>query len=180
MSFTELDAVNEMLSAIGQTPIATLEGGQSPDTISALDVLNRTNKKLQTRGWIFNSLPSVILTPDSLTGAIQIPINWLNWKPVDKSTWPLLIERDGAFYDQENETAVFTQTIEFSVVELFPFENSPVSFQNWCLAKASSIFQDRFLGSASTAESLMRDEKEARIEFMKWENQQGGYTIRGR
>lgn len=50
---TELEAVNAMLSAIGEAPIADLTSPQR-DVEMALNVLRMTTREVQSRGWRFN------------------------------------------------------------------------------------------------------------------------------
>ena len=50
---TELEAVNAMLSAIGQTPVDDLTVEQA-DVEMAVSLLRQTSKKVQTEGWQFN------------------------------------------------------------------------------------------------------------------------------
>lgn len=53
---TELDAVNEIIGAIGEAPVNTLENIMNVDVISALRILRNNNRSFQSRGWSFNSI----------------------------------------------------------------------------------------------------------------------------
>lgn len=60
---TELQAVNEMLSAIGEAPLSSLGSGH-PDEDSALETLRNHTRELQTRAWKFNAEHDLQLAPD--------------------------------------------------------------------------------------------------------------------
>ena len=53
-SSAELDAINEMLAAIGESPVTTLDEDGSADVANARRILNRINRQIQSKGWAFN------------------------------------------------------------------------------------------------------------------------------
>lgn len=54
MPTTELEAVNAMLSAIGEAPVSSLAGTQ-PDLVMAINTLRNTARAVQSVGWTFNT-----------------------------------------------------------------------------------------------------------------------------
>ena len=52
---TELQAVNIMLSVIGEAPINTLAGSTTTDVSIAINLLNETSMSVQSMGWNFNT-----------------------------------------------------------------------------------------------------------------------------
>jgi hypothetical protein len=53
---TELEAINDMLSAIGESPVASLdEASGVADAQIALQLLRRASRWLQKKGWHWNS-----------------------------------------------------------------------------------------------------------------------------
>ena len=71
---TELDAVNEIIGAIGEAPVNTLENIMNVDVISALRILRNNNRSFQSRGWSFNSITEYPLNPDVYSKKIK----WLD------------------------------------------------------------------------------------------------------
>ena len=59
---TELEAVNTILSTIGEAPLSTLTGSLPVDGTTAKNVLNEINREVQSAGWQFNSHYKVDLT----------------------------------------------------------------------------------------------------------------------
>lgn len=52
---TKLDAVNEMLEALGEPPVSALETGLATDAGEAETILDRTSKRIQAQGWVQNT-----------------------------------------------------------------------------------------------------------------------------
>ena len=73
---TELDAVNQILSSVGQAPVTTLDL-QNPEVAIVLTTLREVSKQVQTEGWMFNQERSYTLKPDSTTEEILYPTNAL-------------------------------------------------------------------------------------------------------
>ena len=64
-AMTELEAVNVLLTTIGEAPVNTLTGKQTTDVAIAQQVLNEVNREVQSRGWHFNTEYDVELIPDT-------------------------------------------------------------------------------------------------------------------
>jgi hypothetical protein len=53
---TKLEAVNIMISVIGESPVNTLSGTSVPVTVTqAVHALDETSKAIQSEGWHFNT-----------------------------------------------------------------------------------------------------------------------------
>ena len=52
---TELQAVNTLLSIIGEAPVKSITGNTGVDVAMALQILDETNVEVQSRGWHFNT-----------------------------------------------------------------------------------------------------------------------------
>ena len=50
---TELNAVNSILGAIGQTPVTQLDL-ENPETSFVYQLLQECNRDVQDEGWVFN------------------------------------------------------------------------------------------------------------------------------
>ena len=62
-ALNELDAVNEIIGTLGESPINSLENMSNIDAINALRILRTISRQEQARGWSFNIIPSLTLTP---------------------------------------------------------------------------------------------------------------------
>ena len=52
---TELQAVNQMLSVIGEAPVNTITGTTTTDVSVAKNILDETSMTVQSMGWNFNT-----------------------------------------------------------------------------------------------------------------------------
>ena len=71
---TELEAVNIMLGAIGESPVSSLDDPSLVDVALAKSILDETNVALQTAGTHFNLEKNYPLTADT-DGNINVPAN---------------------------------------------------------------------------------------------------------
>ena len=62
---TELEAINIMMAAIGESPINTLTGTLPADVVMAQSTLTEISKEVQSEGWSFNTEIDVTLTRDA-------------------------------------------------------------------------------------------------------------------
>ena len=74
-SMTELEAVNVLLTTIGETPVNTLTGNQVTDVTIAKQVLNEISREVQAQGWHFNTEDGVELMPNEFK-KILVPAAW--------------------------------------------------------------------------------------------------------
>ena len=51
----KLNAINQMLSCISQTPLSTLEGNKTARTVMALNILDAETENIQLDDWYFNT-----------------------------------------------------------------------------------------------------------------------------
>lgn len=92
---TELEAINRMLSAIGEAPIlqAELEDPSRPDTEMAVNFLTETTRQVLSMGWRFNM---------EFGFAVQDDDTGYSWTGSDGSTAELLVfERPSDLLDYE-------------------------------------------------------------------------------
>ena len=59
---TELQAVNTMLSAIGEAPVNSISGTNNVDVSVAKNILDETSLSIQSEGWNFNTEYNVTYT----------------------------------------------------------------------------------------------------------------------
>ncbi|SKB49772.1 hypothetical protein [Sphingopyxis flava] len=161
---TELEAVNRMLGSIGQTPVNTLEVSGIPDVTRALRFLRETLKDLEAAGWSWNTDRNYQLQPDP-DGYIAIPTGALEVDPEDVSL-NVSIRRnpetgDLSLYDADEQTFVFEEPVEVSVIWGFPFEDVPQAARTYVAIAASRKFQAQTVSSSSLDKFNEMDEQRA-------------------
>ena len=165
---TELEAVNTILSTIGEAPLSTLTGSLPVDGTTAKNVLNEINREVQSAGWHFNSHYKVDFTRDSSN---KIPVGTdvlrveLNTK-YDKSSYDV-VQRDNYLYNLAKNTDVFDQDFtDNSIVYLLDFSKLPEPARRYITIRAARVFHDRTLG-ANTLHKFSSEDEARSLAVMK-------------
>ena len=177
---TELDAVNQILSSVGQAAVTTLDM-QNPEVFAALSTLRQVSRQLQAEGWTFNTELMVGFEPDTVTKQIEVPVDVLQMdinKTYHGDAYDL-VRRRGVIYDRYNHTDIFQQKLYFDVVWLFQFEDLPTAFQSHIIARASRIVATKLVGDSELVQLLALDEELTQAALMEYETNQGDYTMFG-
>jgi hypothetical protein len=121
----ELEAVNDMLSAIGESPVATLDDPPA-DAEVAIRLLRMESRALQAEGWHFNTSTEVKLLPNG-SGEFELPANTLKVDTSGCSANLDLVNRGGKLYDPRKQTFVLTglTSVTVDMVLLLDFEVDP-------------------------------------------------------
>jgi len=165
---TELEAVNTMLSIIGESPVNTLEDNGVVDAVTAQSILNHANRELQTKGWHFNTEPEYRLVAD-FDGNVYLPTNCLKVDTAGKDKDLDLVSRGTQLYDRKNHSFNIGRTVTVDMVVGLPFHQLPESARRYVVIRAGRIFQDRILGSDTLNAWTTDDELWALVELKEAE-----------
>ena len=177
---TELDAVNQILSSVGQAPVTTLDL-QNPEVFITLNTLREVSKQVQLEGWTFNTERNYPMVRDEATNEIALPANLLaidanmNEHPSDYD----LVMRNGKLYDRLNKTYVFTENPKVDVLWYFDFQFLPPAVQSYITARAARMCATKMVGDPQLYQLLESTEEMARATLTEYECNQGDYTIFG-
>lgn len=169
--FTELEAVNDIISMLGESPVATLEENQVIEASLALRFLRNENRRFQTRGWMFNTEPGMTLNPTS-SGYIELPRNTLKADTVGGSAGTDVVIRGNRLYDRGNHTYQFEDPVEVDLIIGLTFEELPSSARNYVTVKAARTFQDRYAGDEALHAYTRDDERYALMVVLEEEMEQ--------
>jgi len=175
---TKLEAVNSMMSAIGEAPINSLDQ-PTVDSAIAQSTLDEVIRSVQSYGWHFNTdkdFPLARATDNS------IPLsNDILRIDVDENVYPNVdvVQRSGKLYDRKNHTYSFSQDLKGEIVRLLDWDDLPQPFRSYCTAKASRIFQQRMVGSAELGNQLQQDEISAMVNLKEFELDTADHSIFG-
>lgn len=169
----ELEAVNDMLSAIGESPVSSLEGDPNADVANCRRILNSVNREVQAKGWSFNIEEGESLVPDAFSGLIEYLDTYLKIT----ASGSQYVNRSGYLYDKTNKTDVFTQPVVVDIIRLKPYSEMPDCFRSYIIAKASRRFNIRFFGAGELEGSLQDQEKESWQAVQEYELDFGGYNM---
>lgn len=158
---TLLDAVNEIIGQIGESPIATLEEMEAIDATTALGVLNRTSVEVQSKGWHFNTEPGRIIQPN-VHGELVLPRNTLRCDSVGASAGIDVVVRGLRLYDRTNHTYQFTQPVTVDIVVGLPFEELTAAVRWYITIRSARRFLARTVGGAQDEHNFTeKDELDA-------------------
>lgn len=170
----KLDAVNEILSAVGSSPVNSLEDELNVDVLNAERILDSVSKEIQSRGWDFNIEDSVALLPDDDTNLVPCPNNYLRFV----SSGYKLIRRSGYFFDILSQTNEFPEGLTLdTLVRGLDFEELPEVFRKFITCRAARIFQMRYLTSDDLNKHLMTEESSAYADIIDYDLTTGNYNI---
>jgi hypothetical protein len=178
---TELQAVNIMLSLIGEMEIDDLSlAASNADVQMALFILRSATRTVQTKGWQFNTETGRTLYrgPNS---EIALPSNAVRCsKPED----PQLQQEDVRFtirgqrlFNQTTNSFVWDVDVVADLTLLLPFEELPEPARNYIAEKAAQRFQDRKLGSTTLRSFTADDMADASVALMDYELDDGVYNL---
>ena len=173
---TKLDAVNIILSNIGQAPVVNLVSG-NPMVETAELVLDEISRTVQSEGWVFNTEFGYPFTPDA-SGEIRIPDNVLSLDLPDLSKYFTQI-RGGKLYNRTDHTYEWSGDQECDVVWLFDYEDIPEAFKNYITIRAANVFAGRSVGSSEAVRFGQQEEIQSRAGALEYDTQQGDYSVFG-
>ena len=150
---TELQAVNQMLSVIGEAPVNSITGTVTTDVSVAKNILDETSMSVQSMGWNFNTHYAYTLARDT-DNKVPLPSN--------------CVQADASLYDMDDHTDVFGTSTILPTVDLVlvqQFEQLPEYARQYIASKAARRFASRFIGDKGITELAGNDEQEALAAF---------------
>jgi len=158
---TELDAVNIMLHTIGEQPVSVLAEAGLTDVAIAKTILAEQNRRIQAKGWDFNTDLDYALALDSDNKA-PVPTNALR---ID-TTRQDYVQRAGFLWDRRNNTFVLADgSVHCDIVRYLPFTDIPESARYYIALKAARVFQRKVQGDDAVEVFTEKDEFEAKTDF---------------
>lgn len=174
---TELDAINTMLSTIGEAPVNTVENSGVVDAEMAQQILQSVSREVQGRGWHFNTEKAFTLTPTYPDGEISLPETLLRIDTVYPDCGIDAVQRGKRLYDRRNHTYVFDKAVTVDMVILLEFEEIPEVARSYITIRSARIFQNRIEGSSDHAQFTWQDETRALVTLNEAEGDTADYNI---
>lgn len=171
-TMTELEAVNVLLTTIGEAPVNTLDGNQVTDVAIAKQVLNEVSREVQSQGWHFNTEDNVELNPNGFN-EIVTPADIARIDADDYNVVP----REGKLFDLETRSYTFTAKLKVTIIYFQDFLVLPDTAKKYITTRAARIFSDRMLNSESIHKMLARDEQKAFIDLRAFEGDTADFNM---
>ena len=176
---TELSAVNNILGAIGQSPITTLNF-DNPEISFIFNLLRDANVDTQAEGWHFNTEKHVEFAKDA-NGNIAIGNDILSMDLHDNrfDRSKDLVRRNGKLYDKIKHTDVFETDLLLDVVRLYAFEELPIQFRRYITYRASRAAATQLVANPQLVKLLAQQEALSRAALMEYECNQADHSMMG-
>lgn len=166
---SELEAVNIMLSAIGESPVSTLNNASLVDVSLAQSILKETSVDIQSQGLHCNTEINYPLVPN-VSGEVIIPNNCVRIDTTEASADVDVTQRGNRLYDRkERSFNSFSGTLYVEMVLLLDFSDLPQHVRRYSTVKAARRFQARYVGSQTLGGFTEVDEREALVQFERAE-----------
>ena len=171
---SKLEAVNDMLFTIGESPVQTLSSGLG-DAAIAESILDRVSRSVQLKGWHCNTNRGKTLTKNTdnqfVLGVDTLKIDTENARSGRQTGSPrpssyinagMRRSADGTkwlMYDNDNLTEVWTNETELTVDEVIflDFANLTPALQVYVWTMAAHRFQKGLMGSRVLFEFTAQD-----------------------
>lgn len=173
---TKLQAINTMLSVIGESPVSSLESNATSDVAIAKNILDEVLKEVQTDGWHWNTEFTVEFMRD-VDGKIAIPGNVSRVDTDPSASTAHYSIRDGYLYDLTAHTDVFTADAKVTAIYLLEWEQLPEVAKRFVMIKAGRLLGDRMVGSGDLHSFSLREEFMALADLKNVEMEVGDYSI---
>ena len=178
---TELEAVNTMLTSIGEQPIQNLDdlAGLTDASIARL-ILSNVSRAVQSRGWVFNTDLDKVMKPDQY-GEILLNDTILRVDTTTRMRDPDndIIERGRRLYDRQKNTDKFDEGTEIkcNLIIHLNFKDLPEPARRYISIRAARIFHDRVVGSGELHRFYQEDELQAWSTLIEYEGDTADYNI---
>jgi len=178
---TELEAVNTMLTSIGEQPIQNLDDlAGLTDASIARQILNNVSRAVQSRGWVFNTDLDKVMKPDQY-GEILLNDTILRVDTTTRMRDPDndIIERGRRLYDRQKNTDKFDEGTEVkcNLIIYLNFKDLPEPARRYISIRAARIFHDRVVGSGELHRFYQEDELQAWSTLIEYEGDTADYNV---
>ena len=177
---SELEAVNTILSTIGESPLNTLSGSLPVDGTIAKNVLSEVSREVQSQGWHFNTHYKVTLSGDTnnkiplATNIVRVEIDPRQYSKVSYD----IVQRNNFLYNlAKNEDTFDTNFKDATAVYLLPFDEIPEQAKRYITIRSARIFHDRTLGANTIHKFSQEDEAKSLSILKQAESHTGDYSI---
>ena len=174
---TELQAVNLLLSAIGEAAVSSLETATTVEVTQAKKLLSNVNRAAQQKGWHFNTEWDVVLTRDSDD---RIPLSESILSVYQPGQLMTIRGRSGSMfaYDLDNNTFTWTKNLNNAVtITLLDFIDTPNTFRQYVTTRAARIFQEEIVGQVSAETVNRQEEAEAYADLLDDDAERAGLNV---
>jgi len=173
---TELDAINTMLTTIGESPVTQINTNMADTRIAQL-ILQEVDRATQIKGWNWNTEKDVPLTRDN-NNQINLPSNVVR-VDVSRTEYPNVevVQRGSRLWDKKNKSFTFTANLKGEVVYLLPFTDIPEQARYYIVIRSARLFQQRMIGDVTGSAFSAEEETTAYMALNSSEDETADHNI---
>lgn len=171
---TKIEAVNSMLSAVGEAPITNLDEdlAEAQMAVNMLDVVSR---EVQSRGWSWNTDRKRKMNISS-NGQILIPVNAMKIEAVDGNSGrpdprKRYVIRDRKLYDILKRTNKFDDAQHLDLVIALDWADLTETGRRYITLDATSRYMVDVLGADADLQQIQQQAQQAWIRLHQEEDQ---------
>ena len=182
---TDLSAVNQVLGAIGQSPVSSLDT-DNPEIAFIWDIILQSARDVQLEGWHFNTENNCEVYPDAsgyiILDSTVIAMD-LHDGISDRTIDTVIRESNGVrkLYDKVNHTDVFTLGKKYYVDKTYMYnlKDIPEVYRRYIIYRASSRAATQLVNNTDLFQMLQGQELYARAACVEYECNQGDPSFFG-
>jgi len=182
--FTEVEAVNRILSTVGGEKVAALSS-LSFTADAAYNALRDAMRDLMSHRWGFNTEADVEFTPNgsneidlSTSGYTGTYISCIDLEPVNAGSLDVIIKGTKLYDRTTHSYTAFTGSLYKATVSYYlQWEDIPEPVKSYVTAMAAKDFQAQMVGNPQMDAILTQKFMHARSGFYAFESEQLDYAI---
>jgi hypothetical protein len=173
---TELDAINTMLTTIGESPVNSISASTADTRIAQL-ILQEVDRATQIKGWNWNTEKEVPLTRNGsnqivlASNVVRVDVNRQEYRNVE------VVQRGNKLWDKKNKTFTFTSDLKGEVVYLLPFTDLPEQARYYIVVRSARLFQQRMIGDSTGSAFSAEEETTAYMSLNDSEDETADHNI---
>jgi len=173
---TELDAINTMLTTIGESPVNSVNSSTADTRIAQL-ILGEVDRATQIKGWNWNTEKEVTLTRNGsneivlANNVVRVDVSRQEYPDVE------VVQRGNRLYDKKNKTFIFSKNLKGELVYLLPFTDLPEQARYYIVVRSARLFQQRMIGDSTGSAFSAEEETTALMALQDSEDETADHNI---
>ena len=174
---TTLDAVNELLEAIGEPPVTALDTGGVSDEADAERILDREVKRQLTKGWVANTETDREFALDGSNEIVLTDILTVLGPGESESRYYRLAIRNGKLYDRKENSFTFAESVHLDVVVDLPLTELPEKLA-WYIVLEAAVAYQHYKKRGTIDDAFTKDRRQqAWLEAVREDEDLGGVNL---
>lgn len=168
---SELEAVNLMLFAIGETSVNSLNNPGVIDAVNARQLLTATSRRVQAKGWQWNTDLAIQLPLTFPEKEVLVPKSTLKIDTSGASEGLDVVWRGKRLYDRRAHSYSFDQPVTVDITYMLGWDDLTETARQYILIAAGRQFQEGAVGSPLLEQFSERAEILALVDLMNEEGE---------